>query len=137
VTVFERVQSERGNRENRKEPTNRTQSVLLQAIKCGVCGRPAYRLKGGTGRAVRYRCASAQYKSTCGNRSVREDYTYNVVESLLLTMLSESELKERLWDSGSDHSAELAELDSTLTDLAGQLGTGPFKAGPPQRVKLD
>ncbi len=55
------------------------------------------------------------------------------MESVLLTMLGESERKERVWDSGSDHSAE---LDSTLTDLVGQLGTGPFKAGTPQRVKL-
>ncbi|OZD00150.1 hypothetical protein CH281_17105 [Rhodococcus sp. 06-221-2] len=137
VPVFERVQAKLGNRENRKEPTKRSQSLLLQVIKCGVCGRPAYRLIGGTGRAVRYRCASAQYKTTCGNRSVREDYADNVAESLLLTMLGESERKERVWDSGSDHSAELAELDSTLTDLVGQLGTGPFKAGTPQRVKLD
>ncbi|OZE26572.1 recombinase family protein [Rhodococcus sp. 05-2254-6] len=137
VPVFERMQAELGSRENRKEPTKRSQSLLLQVIKCGVCGRPAYRLKGGTGRAVRYRCASAQYKSTCGNRTIREDYADDVVESLLLTMLGESERKERVRDSGSDHSAELAELDSTLTDLVEQLGTGPFKAGTPQRIKLD
>ncbi|AJW42292.1 Phage integrase, site-specific serine recombinase [Rhodococcus sp. B7740] len=59
------------------------------------------------------------------------------MESVLLTMLGASERKERVWDSGSDHSAELAELDSTLTDLVEQLGTGPFKAGTPQRIKLD
>lgn len=52
-------------------------------------------------------------------------------------MLGESQRKEQVWDSGSDHSVELAELDSTLTDLVGQLGTGPFKAGTPQRAKLD
>jgi site-specific DNA recombinase len=135
--VFERVKAELGSRENRKEPTKRSQSLLLQVIKCGACGRPGYRLKGGTGRAVRYRCASAQDKPPCGNRSVREDYADDVVESLLMTMLGASERKERVWDSGSDHSAELAEMDSTLTDLVGQLGTGPFKAGTPQRVKLD
>ncbi|MBY4206117.1 recombinase zinc beta ribbon domain-containing protein [Rhodococcus fascians] len=112
----------------RREPqrTNESaQSLLVQVVKCGVCGRPAYRLKGGTGGAVLYRCASAQYKTTCGNRSVREDYADNVVESVLLTMLGESARIERHWDSGSDHSAELG---TTLTDLV-----GPFKAGTPHR----
>ncbi|WP_237168690.1 recombinase family protein [Prescottella equi] len=137
VAVFERLQAELGNRENRKEPTKRSNALLLQVIKCGVCGNPAYRLKGGTGRAVRYRCSSAQYKTTCGNRTIRQDYADDVVTTLVLGMLGESERKERVWDSGSDHSAELAELDSTLTDLVGQLGTGPFKAGTPQRIKLD
>ena len=52
-------------------------------------------------------------------------------------MLGRSERLERLWDKGSDHSAELAEINDTLADLTGLLGTGPYKAGTPQRVKLN
>ena len=137
VPVFERLQAELSSRENRKEPTKRSSALLLQVIRCGVCDRPAYRLKGGAGRAARYRCASAQYKATCGNRTIRQDYADDAVSTLVLTMLGDSERMERTWDSGSDHSAELAELDATLTDLTGQLGTGPFKAGTPQRARLD
>lgn len=52
-------------------------------------------------------------------------------------MLGESERLERVWDSGLDHSAELAEVDAMLADLVDLLGTGEFKAGTPQRVRLN
>jgi site-specific DNA recombinase len=52
-------------------------------------------------------------------------------------MLGESERQERVWDSGSDHSTELTEINEMLTDLTGQLGTGPYRAGTPQRARLN
>lgn len=135
--VFDRLGVELAQRENRKEPTKRSTGLLLQVIYCGVCGRPAYRLKGGTGRKPRYRCASAQYKQTCGNKSIPLDYADETVETSLLGMLGESERLERIWDSGSDHSAELAEVNDTLADLTGLIGTPAYRAGTPQRIKLD
>jgi site-specific DNA recombinase len=134
--VFDRVGAELAQRENRKEPTRRSNALLLQVIYCGVCGRPGYRLKGGAGRQVRYRCASAQYKDPCGNPSILSDYADDLVEKILLGMLGESERLERVWDSGSDHSAELAEVDATLTDLVDLLGSGDFRQGTPQRARL-
>ncbi len=135
--VFDRLAVELTDRENRKEPTRRSSGLLLQIIFCGVCDRPAYRLKGGPGRAPRYRCASAQYKEPCGNRSIPMDYADKAIESILLGMLGESERLERVWDSGSDNSAELAEIDAALSDLVGLLGLREFRAGTPQRVKLN
>jgi site-specific DNA recombinase len=135
--VFDRIGNELADRENRKEPTKRSTGLLLQIIHCGVCGRPAYRLKGGTGRTPRYRCSSAQYKATCGGKSIPLDYADDVVESIILLLLGESERLERVWDSGSDHSAELAEIDATLEDLVSLLGSGEFRAGTPQRVRLN
>ena len=38
---------------------------------------------------------------------------------------------------GRHDSAELAEVNETLTDLTSQLGTGVFRSGTPQRVKLN
>ncbi len=135
--VFDRLGVELADRENRKEPTKRSTGLLLQIIYCGVCGKPAYRLKGGTGRKPRYRCASAQYKTTCGNKSIPLDYADKGVETVILGLLGESERLERVWDSGSDHSAELAEINDTLTDLAGLIGTDVYRAGTPQRAQLD
>lgn len=135
--VFDRVGAELADRENRKEPTKRSTSLLVGIICCGTCGRPAYRLKGGKGRKPRYRCASAQYKESCGNRSIPLERADEAVEKLLLGMLGDSERLERLWDKGSDHSAELAEIDAALADLVGLLGTGPYKAGTPQRLALN
>lgn len=135
--VFDRLAVELADRENRKEPTKRTTGLLLRIVHCGTCGRPAYRLKGGTGRAPRYRCSSAQYREHCGNKSIPMDYADEVVERILLGMLEESERLERVWDSGSDHSTKLAEIDAALTDLVDLLGTGEFKAGTPQRRRLN
>jgi site-specific DNA recombinase len=135
--VFDRLAVELSGRENRKEPTKRSTGLLLQIVHCGVCKRPAYRLKGGTGRKPRYRCSSAQYKQPCGNKSIPLEHADDTVETLLLGMLGESERLERLWDKGSDHSAELSEINDQLMDLTGLLGTGPYKAGTPQRVKLN
>lgn len=135
--VFERLGAELADRENRKEPTKRSTGLLLQVIFCGVCGRPAYRLKGGEGRSPRYRCASAQYKDTCGNRSVPLADADEFLSEQLLGMLGKRERLERVWDTGSDHSAELSAINSTLEDLVGVLGTGDFKAGTPQRERLN
>ena len=135
--VFDRLGVELADRENRKEPTKRSTGLLLQIVHCGVCGRPAYRLKGGPGRSPRYRCASAQYKESCGNKSIPTDYADEGVESILLGMLGESERLERVWDSGSDNSAELASVNDELVDLTSQLGKGVFRVGTPQRAQLD
>lgn len=135
--VFDRLALELADRENRKEPTKRSSGLLLRVIYCGVCGKPAYRLKGGPGRSPRYRCASAQYDATCGNKSITLEYADDVVESILLRMLGASERLERVWDAGSDNSAELAEINDTLTDLTSLVGTDVYRAGTPQRAQLD
>lgn len=135
--VFDRLGKELADRENRKEPTKRSTGLLLQIVHCGVCGRPAYRLKGGPGRKPRYRCSSAQYRETCGNKSIPLELADDAVERAVLGMFGESERMERVWESGSDHSAELAEVNDRLVDLTSLLGTGPYKAGTPQRQALD
>jgi site-specific DNA recombinase len=67
--VFDRLAVELSGRENRTEPTKRSTGLLLRVVYCGVCGKPAYRLKGGPGRSPRYRWSSAQYEELCGNKS--------------------------------------------------------------------
>ncbi|MFE6923974.1 recombinase family protein [Nocardia sp. NPDC057663] len=135
--VFDRVGAELRARENRKEPTARSTSLGLQVVFCGVCGEPAYRLKGGEGRAARYRCASAQKRAQCSNRSLPLEYADDAISGFVLGVLGDSERLARHWDSGSDHTAELADINATLVDLVGQLGTGVYRAGTPQRAALD
>lgn len=135
--VLDRLAVELADRENRKEPTKRSTGLLLQIIYCGVCGKPAYRLKGGPGRKPRYRCASAQYKTTCGNRSVPLADADELLTGRLMDLFGDSNRLERVWDVGSDHSAELAEIDATLIDLTSLIGSDVYRAGTPQRVQLD
>jgi site-specific DNA recombinase len=60
-----------------------------------------------------------------------------IVEDMVLGLLGSSERMERVWEAGSDHSAELEEINATLVDLTGQLGSGLFKPGTPQRERLE
>lgn len=135
--VFDRVGVELAGRENRKEPTVRTTSLLLGVIFCGVCGRAAYKLKGGKGRNPRYRCASAQYKNSCTNRSIPLAYAENELERRILQNLGSFERRRRVWFAGEDHTDELAEVNATLEDLADSIGKPGFTRGTPQRARLD
>ncbi len=135
--VFDRVGVELSGRENRKEPTKRSSGLLLRIIYCGVCGRPAYRLKGGAGRKARYRCASAQYKDSCSNRTISLEWAEAELERRILMNLGTTERRQRVWFSGNDHTDELGEINDLLSDLTDQLGTGIFKRGTPQRDRLD
>ncbi|QIS01280.1 recombinase family protein [Nocardia brasiliensis] len=134
---FDRLQQELASRGNRKEPTQRSSGLLLRVIYCGACGKPAYKLKGGKGRADRYRCASAQYKDPCGNLTITMAEADEAATKALLMIAGDSERMVRTWEPGEDHAAELADVDELLTDLTGQVGTGPYKRGTPQRAALD
>lgn len=145
--VFDRVQVELAGRARAgQEPTKRMQSLLLRVVYCGLpgCGEPAYRYSGGiSGTAARYRCSTLPRSNTnpkivnCGNRTFAAAEADSLVEGVILRLLGDSERLERVWDSGSDHSAELATLDATLADLTDQLGVGVFARGTPQRARLD
>jgi site-specific DNA recombinase len=137
VGEFERLGKVLSTRENRKEPGKRSTTLLLRVIHCGVCGKPAYRLKGGAGRRPRYRCASAQYADVCGNRTIDLDWADKEVEQSVLSRLGSMERMRRVWRPGSDVTAELAEVASTLEDLVDQLGSPAFRKGSPQRARLD
>lgn len=130
---FEALRVELSGRSTRGEPTARSTSLLLRVISCGVCHQPAYRFNGGShSKFPRYRCSSIQKNNSCGNKTIRVDYAENAVESLLLTLLGDSERLERVWDSGSDNSSELTTINDELTDLAGLIGTPAFRSGTPQ-----
>lgn len=141
VTEQKRIKAELAAREvgskdadKRKNPP----TLLLGCVYCAACGQPAYRMVGGKGRKDRYRCKSVQmYESCSPNTSAPMDYLDDVVTTTILNTIGHTERLERVWDAGSDHSQELAEVDELLVDLVNQLGTGLYKAGTPQRAQLD
>lgn len=135
--VFDQLGAELADRENRKEPTKRSTGLLLRVIYCRRCGRPAYRLKVVRAGIRGYRCSSSRYKDPCGNASIPMEDADKFLTENFLDLLGDSERLERVSDAGSDHSAELAEINETFTDLAGLLGSGAYRSGTPQLSKLD
>lgn len=139
-TEFDQLQAELNRRAQAKKHTNKkSDSLLLRVLECGVCGKPMYRLKGGPGRTVRYRCASHQDRvnGPCENGTVPLTEADEAVESFVLKTLGDSKRMERTWDPGEDRAAELEEVNRALEDLVGQLGLGAFRTGTPQRAALD
>ncbi|MFF4021457.1 recombinase family protein [Nocardia elegans] len=135
---FEQVSKALEGRELKGKPSERAQNLLLGVIECGVCGKPAWRLKGGPGRKPKYRCASAQTTTgRCTNRSIDLAAADELVESQILGLLGASERMERHWHPGSDNQAELDELNDQLVDLTGLLSSPAYRPGTPQRRALD
>ncbi len=132
-----------GKRAQGARPPTTQGSLLTQVIFCGMpgCGKPAYRFNGGShAQFPRYRCQTATKVHKCGNRTIRADDLCELIDSLVVGMLGDSErLEKKVWEQGgSDSADELAELDELLADLTDQLGTGLFKRGtPPQRQRLE
>lgn len=141
VVEQERVKAELRSREvgvkgadRRKNPP----TLLLGCVYCAACGLPAYRMVGGKGRKDRYRCKSVQlYQSCSPNTSTPMDDLDDVVTRMLLGTVGDAERLERVWEQGSDNTEERAEVDALLVDLTNLVGTGPYKAGTPQRAQLD
>lgn len=135
---FEALRVELASRSQRGEPTTRSTALLLRVIHCGICGRPVYKFNGGShSKYPRYRCSSMTKATRCGNSTIPTHRPDSLVEKTILGILGESEHLERVWDSGSDNSAELASINDELTDLVSQIGTPAFRAGTPQRDALD
>lgn len=131
--VFERLRVELDSRSKRGEPTERSSSLLLRVLHCGICGQPAYKFNGGShSQFPRYRCKSMTQAVKCGNRTTRADELDSLVEGAILGLLGESERLERVWDSGSDNSAELEEINTELVEVTSFIGTPAFRAGTPQ-----
>lgn len=135
---FQALRVELTSRSQRGEPTTRSTALLLRVIYCGVCGRPVYKFNGGShSKYPRYRCSSMTKATRCGNTTIPTDRPDSLVEKTVLSLLGDSEHLERVWDSGSDNSSELASINDELTDLVSQIGTPAFRTGTPQRDALD
>ncbi len=135
---LERVRVELSSRGPKVEKAAPKQSLLTGVLICGMCGERAYRFNGGShAQFSRYRCRSVNKGSSCGNTSISAPDTDEIVEKNILGLIGSSERKEKVWHPGSDHSAELAEINAELVDLTGLIGSPAYRTGSPQRTALD
>lgn len=136
--AFDRLGVELANRSRRGDPTKRSHSLLLRVLHCGVCGLPAYKFNGGRdSKYPKYRCSSVNKPSKCGNRTIHASTADEKLTEDLLNLFGDSEKLERVWDSGSDNSAELAAITSELENATTFIGSPAYRPGTPQRAALD
>lgn len=119
--VFEQVVKEVKSREI--FVSERSSSLLLHVVYCGVCGKPAYRLTPNNGRKPSYRCRSIIDRKRCSHKTlqVQAEYIENAVTTIFLNVLGSSVRTTRVWDKGSDNSSEIAKLKQQMTDIAPEL----------------
>lgn len=126
VETWNRLQAALDSRVPKRGPATGPAAMLTGSIFCELCGGPMYRyrnvktLKDGTKKAHEYyKCKGLdQAPSTCRNM-VRVD----VVEQWLNAWFTEdgpfadTELVEMAVLPGSDHSADIAEIEAQIRDL--------------------
>lgn len=127
---FDRLQAALDSMNGKRGAYKTSTALLLRVLTCGECGRAMYLNKGGRGTTMYYRCASASLGLACGNKAIRQGDADRTVTKMVLTVVGDQPRMRREFDPGSDVTAELADVDAELVDVAGLIGTGPFKAGP-------
>ncbi|WP_439377815.1 recombinase family protein [Amycolatopsis lexingtonensis] len=132
--TFERLQVALEEMNGKRTPYKKSQALLLRVATCGVCGRQMYYNKGRS--KTYYRCSSASFETACGNRAVPVEEADEFVTGHLLDDFGDVPMMRKVYDPGEDHATELAEVEAELADVAGLIGTGPFRSGP-ARAKLE
>lgn len=133
-TTYDRLLKALDDMNGKRTPYKKSEALLLRVIYCGNCGRQMYYNKGRN--KVYYRCSSASFETSCGNPAVENTYADQLVVETLLEEFGDTERSQRVYDPGEDHAVELADVEAELIDVAGLIGTGPFKSGP-ARAKLE
>ncbi|WP_190821943.1 recombinase family protein [Saccharopolyspora pogona] len=112
----------------KRSPYTTSESLLTGVLWCGVCELEMYRNKGRN--HYLYRCRSANIETSCGNPGWRQDAAEELVSKNLLDEFGDTPRMKRIFVPAEDTAAELAEVNAELIDVAGLIGTGPFKSGP-------
>lgn len=132
---FERLCAAVGATKGKHTPYGGHQALLLGVISCAECGSPYWLGKGRSHKY--YRCGAQQQRGeSCGSRAVRQDIADEFVTEHLIADFGDVERMRRVYEPAEDHAAELADVNAELIDVAGLIGTGPFRSGP-ARLRLE
>ncbi|SCG69541.1 Site-specific DNA recombinase [Micromonospora echinaurantiaca] len=102
-------------------------SPLLRVAYC-ECGEPLYRNRGRHG--MYYRCGlRARAGRNCpeGMTSIPAHVLEQITEQTFLLVAGDLEVMRRVFVSGSDHAAELADVEESLAELREHLTAGLFR----------
>ncbi|MFI6243961.1 recombinase family protein [Micromonospora sp. NPDC050795] len=102
-------------------------SPLLRVAYC-ECGEPVYRNRGRAG--MYYRCglrARAGRNCPKGMTSIPAHLLEHVTEQFFLLTVGHLEVQRRVFVPGSDHAANLADVEESLAELREHLDAGMFR----------
>lgn len=125
-----RIQSELAQRSQSGRQRRHSTNPLLGVAKCGgVCGRNMRHFRRTKGeRHYRYYICGDSPKACPPGVLVNADDAEQTVETSFLHVHADRRIKERVWQDGSDHSAELEQTNQTIAALLEDRAMGLFNS---------
>ncbi|MBZ4534505.1 recombinase family protein [Mycobacterium avium] len=116
--TWQRVQQELAQRSQDPRKRRHTTNPLLGVAKCGVCGANMRQRSQTTpaGKTHRYYVCGRSPKA-CPGVSFIADQAEEIVEQVFLESHADRRVVTRIWQAGSDHSAELEQTNATIESL--------------------
>ncbi|MEV1328922.1 recombinase family protein [Micromonospora costi] len=124
---WERLQEALRKNSNPKAGNRVGGSPLLRVAFC-ECGEPLYRNRGRNG--MYYRCglrARAGRNCPKGVMAIAAEDFERDIEQHFLAVVGDLEVMRRVFVPGSDHTADLREVEESLAELRGHLAAGLFR----------
>ena len=125
--TWERLQSEIASRATEPRKRRHSTNPLLGVAKCGFCGKNMRQRSQTTPGGVTHRyyvCSNSP--KACPAVSVVAADAEEMVEQEFLEYHAERRVKTRIWQDGSDHSAELDRINRTIESLREDRALGLF-----------
>lgn len=130
--TWQRIQSELAQRSQDPRQRKHSTNPLLGVAKCGKCGRNMRQLSK-KGKDYRYYVCIATPRP-CPGVLVNAADAERTVETSFLHVHANRKIKTRVWQGGSDHSAELEQTNQTIADLREDRALGLFSTPADQEM---
>lgn len=125
--TWHRIQTELSQRSQSPRQRRHSTNPLLGVAKCGVCGHNMRQRSQTTPAGVTHRYyVCGKSPKACPAVSCIADDAERRVEDAFLEVHADRKVKARVWQAGSDHSAELDQTNRTIESLRADRAAGLF-----------
>lgn len=113
--IFKRLQTALDSNRNGQAGNRYGGSPMLRVLFCG-CGEPMYVQRGGHKSPTRYRCGSlVNTAQRCKYATVQQTLIHEIINDSFLWHASGIEVTEKVFIPGEDHTAELGQVEESIT----------------------
>jgi site-specific DNA recombinase len=126
--TWERLQSEIASRATEPRKRRHSTNPLLGIAKCAECGKNMRQRSQTTPKGVTHRYYVCGNSPGCPKVSMIAADAEELVEQEFLRIHADRKVKARVWQDGSDHSAELEQTTKTIEALREDRALGLFSS---------
>ena len=133
--TWQRIQSELAQRSQEPRKRRHSANPLLGVAKCGSCGKNMRQRSQTTPAGVTHRyyvCGNSP--KACPQVSCIADAAEAAIYDAFLEIHADRKVRARVWQEGSDHSAELEQTNQTIESLREDRAAGLFPTPEDERT---